>query len=356
MTLNTLRLASLLAPLALAVVACSGTGPDVVEPGTSERAQVSLLAVDVSGAGALLRHDELGDSLGAELYSAANGAPIGKKIDAVYENSSRLFLHHRDEGSITVLDLTGKRLGGISGFPTKGDGAMCSMAFSNQSQAWVACYGARDLFQVDAINFVIADTIPMPGVVTNVGTAGVNVFIGIEEADGSGSVVVIHSNDGGAFAIQKTLKVNAPVIYSTIAPSGRDFILLTAGNQGGAKPHLYNVDLESLDILFDAELEAEPLVAYIGKEPNYAGYSNQGLLYLALPAYVAQIGYNGSVQEWLSGTFSVIAVDRSSDLLYACEPGSSVVKRMDIDGNLLPDFTVPGVVNAIFFLGTNRAR
>lgn len=342
--------------VALSLAACSGEGPEVIDPNSDKLAQQSLFGVDKAGSGELMRYNELSGAFTQDEYQAVNGEALGRKVDAIYEHGDRLFLHHRDDGAITKLDLaTRKKLALIEGFPAKGDGNMCSMAFSNLSQAWVVCYGSKNLFLVDAVLNVVADTIALPDNPTCVATFKEFVFVCMERADGTGAIGVLRSNSGGVFTIEKTISLASPALYAIPTSDYRDLMVLAAGN-AASKPRVYYVGIPELESRFDTEIEAEPLTSYLGQEPTYVAVSGTDNMYLALPASVVQIPYNGFAFEIFSGSFPVIAVDRGSELLYAYEPVSKVVKRRLASGQEIADLSVPAAVRSIFFLGTNRIR
>ncbi len=338
------------------VAGCSGKGPSVVDPEINRRAQQSLLAVDRGGAGELVRFSELDSSYAVDEYAAANGEALGKAVDAVYSYGDYLYLHHRDNGSITKLALaTRKKAALIEGFPSKGDGQMCSMAFSNSSQGWVVCYGSKNLFHVDTYFGVVADTIALPGNPTCVATSGTYVFVCMENADGTGAIAVIRSNLGGVFTIEKTIALPSPGIFATHTADSRDLVVLTAGN-ASVKPGVTYIGLTSLDVRFSDDIEAAPLTGYLGKEPTYVAYTRIDNMYVALPDMVVQIPFGARPYEWLTGNYSVIGADPGTDLFYAYAPGSNTIKRLTADQVEIPDLPVPAAIRAIFFLGTNQVR
>jgi hypothetical protein len=342
--------------LALLIAGCSGKGPDLVDPETNQRAQTVLLAVDKGGSGELDHYSELTGAITPNSYAAANnGESLGKPIDAIYENNNHLYLHHRDAGEISVLDLrTQKKLSTLSGFPGGVEGQMTSMAFSNISQAWVVCYNSPNLYHVDQDSLVIADTFALDGNPTNVGTNGRYVFVSTEQPDGTAKVHIFQSNFV-TFGFEKTLTLPSPVIYSAPSSDNFEFVIVTAGGVGETKPKVHFIRMDALEMSDEIELDSDPLTAYIGKEPNFAAYTRDDFLYLALPSMVGQVDVRGRyMNEWYSGSYPVLGVDYASGLFYAYSPGSMVVKRKSVAGEELPDLNVPSDVRSIFFLGTNR--
>jgi len=356
MNARTLLSCSLVCGLVLVLAGCSGKGPDVVDPGTTQRAQTVLLAVDNGGSGELDRYSELTDALVANDYAAANnGDVLGKVVDGIYENNDHLYLHHRDLGEITVLDLrTRKKLATIGGFPGGVEGQLTSMAFSNISQGWAVCYNSPNLYQIDQDKLVIADTFGLEGNPTNVGTNGRYVFVSTEQKDGTGKLQIFQSNFV-TFGFEKTIALPAPVIFSTPTSDSIEFVVVTAGGVGDARPKIHFIDMETLEITDEMELESDALKGYIGKEPNFAAYTHDDFLYLALPTVVGQVDIRGRyLNEWYGGNYPIIGVDYGSGLFYGYSPGSHTIKRRTLEGEDLPDLNVPADVRSIYFLGTNR--
>lgn len=354
MKTETLRSAYFACGLALLLAGCSAQGPDVVDPQTNRRAQTVLLAVDKGSSSELYRYNELSDVLTPNDYSSANnGEELGKKVDAIYENDERLFLHHREEGEITMLDFsTRKKIATLSGFPGGVEGQMCSMAFSNYSQAWVVCYNTPKLFQVDQYLQVVADTFDLEGNPTNVGTNGTYVFVSMLQSDGTAKVGIFESNFVN-FSFKKTITLPSPVIYSTPTSDNFEFVLITAGGPG-MKPKAHFVRMDNLEISDELEIESDPLTEYVGKEPNFAAYTRDDFLYLALPSMVIQFDVRSRYyNEWYTGYHPIIGVDFATSLFYAYAPGSQVIKRRTAVGEDLADLSVGADVRSIYFLGTN---
>lgn len=340
--------------LLLLLAGCSAKGPDVVDPHANRRAQKALLAVDKGDGGELYRFSELDDQLTQNDYANANnGEELGKKVDAIYENDERLFLHHREEGEITMLDFaTRKKIATLSGFPGGVEGQMCSMAFSNFSQAWVVCYNTPKLYQVDQYLQVIADTFDLDGNPTNVGTNGAYVFVSTVQSDGTAKVGIFESNFVN-FGFKKTLTLPSPVIYSAPTSENYEFVLITAGGPG-MKPKAHFVRMDNLEINDELEFESDPLTEYIGKEPNFAAVTRDDFIYLALPSMVIQFdARNRFYSEWYSGYYPILGVDFATSLFYAYAPGSQVIKRRTVMGEDLSDLNVGADVRSIYFLGTN---
>ncbi|HVZ39033.1 MAG TPA: hypothetical protein VHI13_07130 [Candidatus Kapabacteria bacterium] len=357
--MNIAALRLFLAALAVVplIAGCSSEGSTVVDPNADKRAQISLFAVNRSDTGELVRYSELTETFDRNELQRANGMPLDGPIDAIYNFETKLYLHQRDQGMIRVVDLqTRKLLGTVAGFPTKADGRMCSMAFSNASQAWVVCQGSKNLYQVDLHANVISDTIPLPADPTFVGTIGTHVFVCMQLPDSTGQIGIMESNSGGVFTINKTLSVSSPVIFASPSTYATDYFFLTSGTGSGTPAKMYYLNLETLDMLYDLELGIVPLVNYIGMEPTYAAYTRTENLYLALPSAVVQIPFGGYPADWIPGYYPVLAADPYSDLVYAASPDSLQVKRRAYDGTDLPDLTAPASIRSIFFLGVNRGE
>ncbi len=356
MNIRILQAAFLSVLSAVLLSACSTKGPDIIDPASNERRQVSLFGTDSAGISAelLLYSEQKGIVSTGDFAQANNGEQLGRAVDAIYENSGRIFLHHRDDGSISVLDLqTRRRLGTIVGFPSGLEGQLSGMAFSNMSQGWVICYGSPNLYEIDQQNIKIAHQILLPYSPTSVGTVKRTVFVGMEGPDKTGKVAVLYSNPL-TLAVEQTLDFPSPIIYMYPTADSTQCIMLSAGGNGTG-PKVYYVDVSSLTVVDEYELPTGDLTSYIGREPNYAGYTRDDYLYLALPSMVLQYDTQGFDElEFLPGSYAAIAVDYSSGLLYAYDADRRLVLRRTFEEEELADVAMPASVRAIRFFGSNR--
>ncbi|MDB5036438.1 MAG: hypothetical protein JWQ98_3679 [Chlorobi bacterium] len=353
------RCLALLAFAIVPVIGCSSVGPDVIDPKTTERTQTSLIAIEKGGGGEILRYSEQSGIVSTSDYSNANGGAALNRVDAIYEQFDSLYLQHRATGEISVLSLKNRKQGSIiTGFPIDSAGGFDGMAFSNRSQAWVINYGTPSLYQVDIwANKIVASTnIPLPGNPTCVGTDGRVVFVCTELADGTGRVSFLESNGGGVFPIEKTLDFPSPIVYATQSyDSTRMFFLSSGGPTDDAKPTLYIVTRDGLNLDGSFAIESPNIRSYIGKEPTFAATSARGYIYLGLPNAIVQVDpVAGTSFDLYPGNFPVIGVDYDSDLLYAYAPGSLSIKRYTDAGENLSDIAVPGDVSWIKFISTGR--
>jgi len=347
---------SMLAVTVLLLAGCSSKGPDVIDPNSQERRQISLFAIDNgSGFAELLRFSEQSGIVTASDYATANGGEqLDRPVDGIYDYGDRLYLHHRVDGSITVLDLeTRKKAGRIDGFPYGAEGRLTAMAFSNLSQAWVVCHGAPTLYEVDQVNMKIAHTVQLPYFPSSVGAVNRTVFVGMVGPDSTGKVGILSSNPA-VLAIEQTLDFPTPIIYMFPSSDNEQCLMLSAGGNG-AGPTIYYVDVATRTVVDEYELDAPPLLGYIGMQPNYAGYTRDDYLYLATPSAVIQYDVQVfSALEWIIGSYPVIGVDSYSGLLYAYDPTANIIRRHTFEDEELPEVGVPQRVNAIRFLGSNR--
>ncbi len=355
--MNGRTIAITIAAVAVTIVAgCSQQGPDVIDPKSLLRTQSALLAIDQGSGGELLRFSEQNGVVSSSEYATANAGTTIGKIDAIYDQNDRLYLHQRDSGSIAVLDMnTRKQVASITGFPTGSAGALCGMAFSNLSQAWVVCYNSPNLYLVDAVNRVIADTISLPGNPTSVGTSGTLVMVGMQMPDGSGAVAILHSNSG-TLAIEKTIPYPSPIISISASSDGaQSFFLSSGGPADDAHPHFYYLDNGRLEGVGDNELDSPPLTMYIGQEPTYTATTRNDYVYIALPQVVVQVDtHNQVVGEWYPGNYSLVGADYATDLVYISD--GTTMKRKLVDGTELDDVQLPMHARAIHFVSTSKLR
>ncbi len=338
---------------ALLVAGCSKQGPDVVDPNAVQRRQTALFAINAGTDGELARYSEEGGLVSAAEYADNNGGERSAPIDAIYEHGDSLYLHHRSTGEISLLNLrTRKKMASIAGFPTGPGIGLNGMAFSNQSQAWVICQGVPTLYLVDAFYHTIAGTITLPGNPTSVATDSSFIFVGMQMADGSGQVGLLRSNPAGPYAIEKTYTFPTPVVYMTRSRDGLTVYLLTAGS-ASAKPGLYAIDITSLNVTGNIDIDAPSLAPYIGMQPTFAAISRNDFIYVGFPSSVLQIdGPMLTVAEWLPGNYPILDIDPGTDLLYAVAQGSTTVKRLTYDGLQLDDLSIPSTINAIRFVSS----
>lgn len=363
------RSALLLLPL-LILVSCSGSGPDVIDPNVSSRSQIALFAVSSGAGGELLRYSE---SQGAVVtqhdFEDANGVPLGKNVDAIYDAYDSLFLLSRSTGTITVLDLkTRRKIGELTGFGATPGGGLCGLAFSNRSQAWAVSYGTPSLYLIDSYNLAVLPEIPLPGNPTAVGTSGARVFVGMEMPDGSGALAIFSSNAGGTYEVEQTLTFPTPVVYVAGSAGGTQAFVMTAGNAGAdtasplddALPGIAIVGTASpVQILFQFDLTFSPSLFHrIGKPPVWASQVYQDYVYLALPVGVVKVDMiSGAMEEvGLPEEYQAVAADFFSSLTYALLPDSRTVRRVDRDLNYLPDLVLPLDARAIRFVSSTRVR
>ncbi len=337
---------------AMLVAACSTKGPDIVDPESSARRQVSLFGIDGDSTGGevLLYSEKKGLLTDSNFASANGGQPLDLPVDGIYENSGQVYLHHREDHSVTVLDLqTRRRLATITGFM----GNLTGMAFSNMSQGWVVASGSLDLYELDLKNLRVAHTYRLPDSATSVGTVKQSVFVGVKGPENSGRVAVFKSN-ARTIAIERILEFPSPIIYMFPTTDSTRCIMLSSGG-ATSNPTLYYINATTLEKEDEYEITSVDLTDYIGQQPNYAGYTRNDYLYLATPSTLLEYDVLGlNSQEVFIGSYSAIAVDYITQLLYAYDPGRRAVLRLTSTGEELPEISVPSPVNAIKFLGSNR--
>lgn len=356
----------LLAAVTLLVASCSGKGGDVIDPQSGDRNEMAVVAVEGSGGDDLTRYNESNQTSTPGEYAVANGAPLGKPIDAVFEASERLYLHHRALGEITVLELkTRKLIGTITGFPNGAAGALCGMAFSNVSQAWGICYGSNNLYLIDAVNHSIARTIPLPGNPTAVGAVKNKVFVGMLMPDGTAKIAVLSSN-GGEYPIEHLLDMPTAPIYIFGNPDGQQMVALTSGNPGtdptipddDVHPELHYILLSTMAVDGVVSIEVPSLDQYIGKEPNFAARTKDYLLYIATPIGIslAETAGRGVYPLWLAGDFRVLGADYYSSMVYVYDPASGTLRRLLADATEYAPLSPGGVVRAVQFVNANSVQ
>jgi hypothetical protein len=346
--------------LCLLFAACTGQGPDVVEPNGDARSQKSIVAVDVEGGSELSIVAEPDGMTRSGAYADANGAPLGRHIDGIYESDFKsLYLVHRATASISVINVeTRQKRAEITGF---GDStsSLCGIAFSNLSQGWAIDYDRPFVYQFDAVSFVLVDTLPIEGRPTSVAATGDYVFVGSQLADGSGVVSIFRSNFS-TFAIEKRLSYPSPVIFMEPTSSGEAMIFVSAGTPDG-KPMVHSFKISTMAQTGERALNAPALTNRIGTVPEYATISSDNYLYIATADQIYRVDIGTSrlsspPLKWLEGEFDVIGVDEWSNLLYAYERSSQSLKRLDADGNELGAVAVAGPVSAIEFVNPSQVH
>jgi hypothetical protein len=369
MKTNTLRhLLPILTTLLLA--SCSGQGPDVVDPDTGSHNQLGLIAIENDNGGELVRYNRSRGIENPTEYTSANSAPLGMSVDAVYESSyDKIYLHHRAEGMMTVLDVrTRRKITEISGFLPSADSGLNGMAFSNLSQGWAIAYGMKKLYHIDAVTLSVVDrqTVDLPGRPTSIATGGTSstaVFVGMQMDDGSGQVGILQSNAGGLFAIERTLNFRTPIIYMALDPDGANLILVSAGadatgSSPAIPPRIHAVRLGSYEIDYERDIEAPSLQRYIGMPPTFAGISKEAFLYLAVGDRVLRLDVRASGQggAYYNGLSDVIGVDYWSDYLYIYNRDEKAVVPISNEAQELDHVAMPGTVNAIYFITPSKVR
>lgn len=352
--------------------ACSGKGPDVIDPAADERNETALLAVNGGGAGEIAHYYEVEGVVDQAEYLTANGVELGLPVDAIYEAYENVYLHSNAAGEIVVLDLeTRKKLGHITGFPTPEGtdsgkrGELCGMAFSNLSQAWVIAYGSPNLYLVDARNFVLVRSIPLPGNPTAVTTVDNRVFVAMENEDGTGSIGLLRSNDPD-FAVEIKGQFPRPPFFAEVNPDGEFLVVLVPGreeddpntNDIDTDPWFYVMDLFDYSMPFELPFFAPPLREYVGRHPNFADLSKDSYLYLATPDGVKRIDTKswGSISDFLPDkAYNVVAADFWTDLVYAVPADApNTVERKTKGEQRLSTFTLDNPVRSIRFVSTSK--
>ena len=347
-----------LAPILLTVLlfACSGKGPDVSDVGDNSRTQVTMMAIDAETGSELAIVREPDGAATRNAYADANGAPLGRRIDGIFESFDRLFLLHRESASITVVDLgTRQKLAEITGLPTPS--RLNGMAFSNLSQGWVIDYDSRNVYHIDAVNKVLVDTLPIEGRPTSVATIADKVFVASQLDDGSGLVSVFQSNFT-TYRIDRTYRYASPVVYMSTSGTGDAMVLVSAG-AGASGPMVHVIKLATMEQSAERALSAPSLSSKIGEMPFFAGVTRENYLYLATEGEIFRVDVKSSrltSQKWQPGTFPIIAADYWSGLLYAYDPAASTVRRFTAGGSELDPVAVPSTLSAIEFVNSTKVR
>lgn len=361
-----------LTTLSLSSFGCSGEGDAVIDPAADERTETALIAVNNGTAGELAHYYEVQGLVDQVEYRTANGEDLSAPVDALYEAYGNIYMHSNATGEIVVLDLkTRKKLGKITGLPTPEGrdsgtvGRLCGMAFSNLSQAWVVAYGANNLYLVDARNFVLVRAIPLPGNPTAVTTIDNRVFVTMENADGTGSIGMIRSNDPD-FTVEIKGEFPRPPFFAQVNPDGEFLVMLVPGraeddpatNEIDTDPRFFVFDLFNYTIAFELPFLSPPLLEYVGKHPNFAYLSKDSYLYLASSEGIKRIDTKswGVLSNFFSGkSYSVVAADYWTDLVYAVPTDAlNTVERKTKQEQTLPSFTLDNPVSSIIFVSTSK--
>lgn len=351
---------------ALTLFGCSGKGPDLIDPLSGGKNQMALLAVDqgAGGDGELTRYSEISGLASTTDFADSNGAPLGKPIDALYSSflHDQIYLLHRQEGSITVLNMLSRRkVAAITGFAA-GDNGLCGLALSNYSEGWAICSGTPKLYEIDTRNYKVAREIDLPGRPTAVGTdstgPGGYVLVGMIYDDGKSRIGVTRSNSTD-FHLESTIDFPSPVLSIQTTADGRQVLVLTAGVAGG-HPTLFFLDGMSLAITSSKDLfDASAMTSSVGQFPTFVRMTDDNYLYVAGSDGVINVDLQNPAADPLMfypGTFNVIGLDPTTGLLYTYADGSGTVHRVDKEGNDLPEFAVNGTVRDILFVNSNEVR
>ena len=347
--------ATLLALGIVMVAGCSTQGPDVVDPNSLARTESSLIAVSSGADGELVHYSEKSGVVSSNDYANSNGGMRSKPIDAIYEHGDTLYLHHRAAGEISVLDLrTRKKVDSITGFPAGDEGGLNGMAFSNQSQAWVICSGSPNLYHVDIYYHKIASVIPLPGIPTSVATDSIFIYVGMRMPDGSGQIGMLRSNSGGPYTIEKTFDLPTPPVFMAHNSDGLQMYVLTSGSPNGdRRPAIFGIDVLGQNLLPGFDLDLPSLTSSIGTEPNFVAMSKSDFMYVAFPSSVVQIDVPAQIPtEIIAGSYSLLDIDPTTNLLYVASAGGTTLKRWTIDGGEIGDVSLSSPIRAIEFVSS----
>ncbi len=350
---------SLLAAAAT-MIGCSGKGADVIDPGSSDRKEVAIIAVEKTGGAELMRFNEATSASIPDDYQTANGEALGKNVDAMYAAYDKLYLLHRATGEITVLDAkTRGKLAVIVGFPSGSEGELCGMAFSNSTNAWVVCHGSNQVYLVDIETFKFVRGYPLPGNPTSVGTAQRRVAVGMVMPDGSSQVAVFNSNASPNYPIEETLHFPTPIVHIVGTPDGANLVFLSAGNQAGdAKPTVYYILTSDLHMDMETPIEAGALTEHIGDPPTYAAFTRQNVLYVATSTGLALVDTQQRITlpGWVPGDFDIVGADPFSSFIYLLDPAYGGLRRIAPDGNEYETIQISDPVRAVAFLNSNVSQ
>lgn len=352
-------LSSLLACVCLA--GCPGAGPDIVDPDTGIRSETSIHAISTPAGSDLAILKEPNGFATTSAYSAANGSALDQPIDGIFQSFDLLYLVHRRNGTISVVDVESRtRRAVLSGFGSADSATLCGMAFSNLSQGWVINYDSPNIYHVDAVRTVVVDTFGIEGRPTSIATTHDKVLVATHLPDGSARVSMFQSNFS-TFRIDATLPIASPVIF--MAENGsKDAVVAIAAGRPGGRPVAYVLKVNPLRVHTERELDIPDLTAYIGRAPEYAMMTLDNYLYLATPSALLRIDVKASTlpaPTWLEGAFSAIGVDFWTGLLYAFDPASMTIKRVAASGDEgvdLEPIPAPARIHAIEFVNSSKVR
>ncbi len=364
--INGLYVASVLS--ALMLVSCTGKGDDLIDPDANERNETALLAVNNDASGEVARYYEVSGVVNQAEYEVVNGEALGKEVDAIYEAYENIYLHSNATGEITVLGLSDRKKKAVmSGFPFGEIGTLNGMAFSNLSQGWVIAYGADTLYHVDARNFALVRSIPLPGNPTSVATLDTRILVGLENADGTGAIGVLTSNDPD-FQVEVKVQLPRPPFFAAVDMDADYLVLLIPGAETDdpntqvidTDPLLYAIDLIDYSIVFDIPFFAPSMRDYVGKHPNFATLSKDSYLYLATTDGVKRIDTKsfGVISDHFPGkAYSVVAADYWTDLVYAVPTNApNTIERKTKRDEQLSTFSLDSPVRSIAFVSTSKVQ
>jgi hypothetical protein len=345
-----------LSPLALCLIlfACSGQGPDVVDPASNARSQSSILAIDAAGGSELAIVKEPDGVINPDAYADANGEALGRRIDGLHQSFDRLFMLHSEAGALTIVDIATRakraEIGGFVASPAQ----LCGLAFSNLAQGWVIDYNTPAVFHIDAVNLELVDSLPIEGKPTGVATLGTKVFVASEMPDGSAQVVVFQSNFT-TFRIDNRYTYPNPIVFMSASGSDDAMVLVSAGAPGG-KPGVHVIKGATMQQSSERTIDASDLRRYIGRVPEFAAVTRENYLYLATAEELYRIDVQSSrltADRWLEGEHSTIGVDHWTELLYVHEPSAGTIRRFMGSGEEIAPMPVPAPVSAIEFVNSS---
>jgi hypothetical protein len=348
---------------------CSGQGTDLIDSTIIDNNELSIFSIDTISNGLvngeIARFNDTRGFISKNDIFKANKTNLVPSIDFIYESYDRLYLHHREEGSISILSLENRKIiSKIVGFPQSKDDGICGMAFSNLSQAWVISHNTKKVYLVDVVNHIIAREIDISGYPTCISTLANKVFIGTEY-NGVNKIEIISSNNPN-YEIERFLLLPSPAIYMgktiTNFELENPLVVLCSGYTNGEKPRLLYMTFlnNGLDIGTNLEIEHPPIDRYVGKEPNFIGISNTNQLYLlgneSILKFDLNSGRNSSFYEILTGFFSLVSVDPTTDLVYAFKPENKMLSRSSKNGDVLDDIKITNDVKTIRFVSSNKVQ
>ncbi|MBC8144394.1 MAG: hypothetical protein H7X80_02345, partial [bacterium] len=164
------------------------------------------------------------------------------------------------------------------------------------------------------------------------------------------------------FQIIQTLRYPSPIVYMSPNGTNNAMVLISAGAPGG-KPGVHTLSLNPIQPLRERTIDAKDMTSSIGRSPEFAGITLDNYLYVATSDMIFRVDVTAlarAPERWLQGSFSSIAVDIWSGLLYAYDPVTTSVKRVaqttDGNGEDLDPIAVPAAINAIEFVNSARVH